>query len=78
MSDDYGQFVALDMDIDLEPIETFKLKINTMIKPMNNAMKKDCHMKKDCYMKKDCHMKKESHVEYIYWYLLGACIIMLF
>ena len=62
MSDDYGQFVALDIDIELEPIESFKIKM----KP--NIFK----------YKLKHNVNHIDTINYDYWYLLGLCIIMLF
>jgi hypothetical protein len=74
MSDDYGQFVALDIDIELEPIDSFKLKMKYMnIKPMATPMKNN-QMKTN-----QMNKPKMKYVENInYWYLLGLCVILLF
>jgi len=37
-SDDYGQFVALDIDIELEPVESFKIKSKPIKNIVNNKV----------------------------------------
>ena len=79
MSDDYGQFVALDIDIELEPIDSFKLKMKYMnIKPMATPMKNN-QMKTNQMKNNPMNKPKMKYVENInYWYLLGLCVFLLF
>jgi len=64
-SDDYGQFVALDIDYELEPIESFKIKSTTL---------KDNNKDNIKYNIKD----KTTIIENkMYWCILGLCIIIM-
>jgi hypothetical protein len=67
MSDDYGQFVPLDIDNQLEPIETFKLKYSPIYKENKQRVTNTItNTNKDV-----------EQLNYNYWCILGLCIIML-